>query len=470
MMRMLRLALAVLAMALGGQAMAMDSVTGTALYRERIAMPPGVVFEARLEDVSRADAPSVTIGTFRIEDAGNPPYAFSIDYDPAEIDDRFTYAVRAELRLDGQLLFTTDTMVPVLTRGAPSDVEIVMVRVASQAEGASSEAPVPAHGLALPASFAGDLPCADCEAIRHHLDLWPDQAFHLRREWIGGAEPLVRDDIGRWSADPSRDALILWSGGAAVLEFAITNAGTLRLLDQAGQPIESDLPYELAANGGLQPTPVSGAFIGEFVYFADAAVFTECRTGLSFPVAMEGDYLALERAYLEARPEPMAPVVATVLGGIDLREGMEGGMRQTLTVSRFDGLWPGLTCERAQADASFTDTYWRIDALDGNALGAVDGRREPHVSFRSTDAGGAFSATVGCNRINGGFTQAGDGALALSPGAMTMMACPPPLDALERQLVDAFGRVASMRITGPTMVFEDADGAVIARFEAVYLP
>lgn len=469
-MRMLRLLLAVLAVASGGQAMATDSVTGTALYRERIAMPPGVVFEARLEDVSRADAPAEVLGTYRIEDAGNPPYAFTIDYDPARIDDRFTYAVRAELRLDGQLLFTTDTMVPVLTRGAPSDVEIVMVRVASSAGTAAPDGPVPAHGLELPASFAGDLPCADCEAIRHHLDLWPDQAFHLRRAWIGGAEPLMRDDIGRWSADPSRDALVLWSGGAVLLEFGVGNEGTLRLLDRDGRPIDSDLPYTLSPLGGLRPTPVAGAFIGKFLYFADAAMFTECRTGLSFPVAMEGDYLALERAYLEARPEPMAPVVATVLGDIDLREGMEGGMRQTLTVGRFDGLWPGLTCERAQADASFTDTYWRIDALDGAKIGPVEGRREPHVAFRSTDAGGGFSATVGCNRINGGFTFDADGGLSLSPGAMTMMACPAPLDTLERQLVDVFGRVAAMRITGPTMVFEDGDGTIIARFEAVYLP
>jgi hypothetical protein len=26
------------------------------------------------------------------------------------------------------------------------------------------------HGLRLPATFRGSLPCADCEAIRHHLD------------------------------------------------------------------------------------------------------------------------------------------------------------------------------------------------------------------------------------------------------------------------------------------------------------
>ncbi len=63
-----------------------------------------------------------------------------------------------------------------------------------------------------------------------------------------------------------------------------------------------------------------------------------------------------------------------------------------------------------------------------------------------------------------------DEGLTLGAGAMTMMACPPPLDGWERQLVDVMGRTASMRIVGPTLVFQDAEGAVIARFEAVYLP
>ena len=39
-----------------GQASA--QVKGTATYRERIALPPEAVFEATLEDVSKADAES----------------------------------------------------------------------------------------------------------------------------------------------------------------------------------------------------------------------------------------------------------------------------------------------------------------------------------------------------------------------------------------------------------------------------
>lgn len=48
-------------------------VKGTATYRERIALTPDAVFEAMLEDVSRADAPAVVIGSVRIGKPGQVP-------------------------------------------------------------------------------------------------------------------------------------------------------------------------------------------------------------------------------------------------------------------------------------------------------------------------------------------------------------------------------------------------------------
>ena len=69
----------------GRPAAAQAHVTGTASYRERIALPPGAVFEAVLEDVSLADAPAVELGRATIADPGSPPFAFDIAYDPAAI-------------------------------------------------------------------------------------------------------------------------------------------------------------------------------------------------------------------------------------------------------------------------------------------------------------------------------------------------------------------------------------------------
>ena len=106
-------------------------VTGTAAYRERILLPPGHVLTVRLEDVSLADAPSRTLAEQVTPLEGRaPPYAFNLAYDPAEIRENHSYAVRAEIRdPEGRLRFTTDTRHSVITGGAPMSVDIMMVAV-----------------------------------------------------------------------------------------------------------------------------------------------------------------------------------------------------------------------------------------------------------------------------------------------------------------------------------------------------
>jgi hypothetical protein len=63
---------------------------------------------------------------------------------------------------------------------------------------------------------------------------------------------------------------------------------------------------------------------------------------------MEGDYIKLESAYLQAaKPEPGAPLMATFAGDITRRPAMEGdALVPTVVVRRFIGVWPGQRCER----------------------------------------------------------------------------------------------------------------------------
>jgi len=83
------------------------SVKGTATYRERMALLSNAVFEATLEDVSKADAPAEMIGQARIEGPANPPIRFQITYDPSDIDPSHRYAVRARILVGGKPFFTT---------------------------------------------------------------------------------------------------------------------------------------------------------------------------------------------------------------------------------------------------------------------------------------------------------------------------------------------------------------------------
>jgi len=449
------------------QAAPADTVRGSAAYLERIAMPPGATFTAVLEDISRADVAAPELGRATLTDAGNPPYAFEIDYDPAEIDQRGRYSVRARLDgPDGRLWFTTDTVAPVLTQGAGDSVDLRLVRV-SQDDTAEVAPPLPAHGLRLPASFTGTLPCADCEGIAHHLDLWPDQSFHLRRVWLNGDASLTRDTLGRWHADAARGAIVLRGSGDTRLEFEVKGPQALRLLDQEGQPIVSDLPYDLTGDGTLDPTPVSLPMEGMFVYFADAALFEVCLTGQRFPVAMEADYLAAERAYLDAGLPPQEPVMMLLDGTLAIRPVMEGPDRQSLVIDRLIAVQPGRACAQARAEASLTDTYWKLRQLGGNPVEPLAGTREPHMVLHGADM--RISATVGCNQMVGGYEMT-DGTLRIGPMAMTMMACPPPLDDRERALSTALEAARDWQVVGQSLLLRDEADNLQAVFEAVYLP
>ncbi len=112
-------------------------LTGTVTYRERVALLPGSVVRVTLQDVSRADAPAEVLATWTLTTSGeNVPIPFELGYDPAQIDPRHRYTVRAEIRDGaGGLLWTSDTAYPVLTGGAPGDAVDILVRRVSDPTG-----------------------------------------------------------------------------------------------------------------------------------------------------------------------------------------------------------------------------------------------------------------------------------------------------------------------------------------------
>lgn len=111
----------------GKSAQALAQIEGTVFYRERIALPPHAVVEVQLEDVSRPDAPATVMAVVTLNAKQGPPYAFSIDYRPDQIDSRMTYALRATIRVDDKLRFInteyidpfSGNPVEVLVRGVP---------------------------------------------------------------------------------------------------------------------------------------------------------------------------------------------------------------------------------------------------------------------------------------------------------------------------------------------------------------
>jgi len=70
--------------------------------------------------------------------------------------------------------------------------------------------------------------------------------------------------------------------------------------------------------------------------------------------------------------------------------------------------------------------------------------------------------------MNGAYAV--DGAtLRFTAGATTRMACPTPIDTLERRLAEALARTAGWRIKANTLELFDAAGGSLGLLQAVYL-
>jgi putative lipoprotein len=105
------------------------AVTGVVTYLQRIALPPDAVVHVMVQNTSIADAPpEVTLlGEQYVTDPGQAPIPFAVKYNPADVDERANYGIRARIEDgSGHLLFMNTQSVPVLTFGNPSrNVEVI---------------------------------------------------------------------------------------------------------------------------------------------------------------------------------------------------------------------------------------------------------------------------------------------------------------------------------------------------------
>lgn len=206
--------------------------------------------------------------------------------------------------------------------------------------------------LAVPgqaATFAGDIPCADCPGQRLTLTLFPDFSFRLRQVYLGaGADGAdgVFHDLGRWSFDPaSGGGLRLEGGTEAPRRFRFIDADQLRMLDNQGREIRSALNYTLSRQAGIDPVAGPMPVTGRYRYMADAAVLEECLTGQRYPVLLAGDHLAAERAYLALRHEPGSEELMRAEVRFVERAPEPGlALRTHLLITRFDRFLPGQGC------------------------------------------------------------------------------------------------------------------------------
>lgn len=109
---------------------------------------------------------------------------------------------------------------------------------------AMASGPVQQSALpALPATFVGTLPCADCPGIRYQLNLNADHTFTSRMTYEERNSSF--SESGRWEFSDDGKMLVLHNGRGRTEKFGLRSAETLRMLDADGNEINSKLNYEL---------------------------------------------------------------------------------------------------------------------------------------------------------------------------------------------------------------------------------
>src|SRR5271165_2562854 len=128
------------AQATSSAAAASPMITGTVTYRVRMALPPEAAIDIRLEDVSRADAPATLVAENIFAAAGKQvPISFQLPYSQKDIQPDHRYQVRARINIEEKLIFTTATAYPVITNGAPTQVNLLLQPVNSAHAGSQPD-------------------------------------------------------------------------------------------------------------------------------------------------------------------------------------------------------------------------------------------------------------------------------------------------------------------------------------------
>ncbi len=312
------------------------------------------------------------------------------------------------------------------------------------------------------ASWTGDVPCADCEAIRTTVTLYPDGTFRSEGIYLrtNGAGDTIFTDLGRWTHADNASRVRLQGATGAPGQFAVDPDGSLRMLDFDGQPIEPRRNYQLSAT--LTPVVIThpSRLVGAFTYMADAAILVECGSGLQFPVDMSADYRALEAAYL-ATGQAGKPVVVRLKGHLADRPAMEGdGTTLSFVVDSTDRINPEDGCAALRTQDEIATSPWRLVAIEGDSAAiAIPANSSAGLKWNRLD--GQLVGNSGCNQFSAPAVLRGT-TLVGSEAAGTKMFCEGAMD-VERRFFDLLEAGGALRISADTLVWSQGPRDV-ARF------
>lgn len=256
-------------------------LSGTVLYRERMALPPDAIIEVRLEDVSLADAPADVLAKQTIAANGRQvPIPFEVTYSPARVEPNRRYAWRAAIRTaGGELMFATTTHHAALEAGAPTENIAILVQRTGGGTGQSVVQPLPTGPWQLSAI---ERPGTAEEAIAvdpaYTIEFFVDGRFSGRahcNRYTGGYE---QPESGRLSIAPAMAATLAACPPPSIADEFLRAVGAVTRYEMRG----GQLRLSYGADGVLifersAPTAAAAPEVGRTFVF-------DCADDVSFTV------------------------------------------------------------------------------------------------------------------------------------------------------------------------------------------
>jgi putative lipoprotein len=104
-----------------------SNVTGTINLRQRIALPNNAVVTIQLADASKQGAPAPVLAQQSFSANGaQAPFPFTLQYAKGQITTNGVYIVQGNIKVNGQLRYTTTSAFRVITQGSPTTISITM--------------------------------------------------------------------------------------------------------------------------------------------------------------------------------------------------------------------------------------------------------------------------------------------------------------------------------------------------------
>ena len=217
---------------------------------------------------------------------------------------------------------------------------------------------------------------------------------------------------------------------------------------------------DAAPDRGVDGSPaVEAGFRGLFALRAGTAMFTDCATGVTYPMA--GDHAAesLAETYVELESGANDPLLVGVRGYVAMRPGADGGSAPTFVARTFERVYIGQGCGGDGPRDRLAASEWA--AVELNHVPAPQGGGGPTLLL---DGGGSVVAWSGCGEFFGSYTLVGGRLRFDGIGAMGE-SCSGGRASTEAAFLEVLERTRGFGLQGDTLILMGESGAV-GRFVA----